>query len=27
MKVAEQVYFTNWNNFLSAEKEEKGKTY
>lgn len=26
-KVAEVVYSTNWNNFSSAEKEEKGKTY
>ena len=27
MKIAEVVYSTNWNNFLLAGKEEKGKTY
>lgn len=27
MKVAEVVYSTNWNNFSSTEKQEKGKTY
>ena len=24
MKVAEAVYSTNWNNFLTEQKEEKG---